>query len=301
MKLQILLFLLIVICLLVFTYSSIETFLNTWTSMIEFARLDGSLIKKIKIGSSTSLYDSEVINLFRQDEVIRINIPENYTVRIIYKFKNESKGFGKTINLNSGSYDITKTDGNKQIYQIDVSQNFGLSTNYSDYLNYPNYLDYNSLIIRDFDGNVLYTGSRLVPIDWDLIYTTFGYDDYYVYYPSSNFVRTYYYSNYPRYKLYRPSDRILKYSHYPLYKSHDPFYRYRNELNYHGTHGVISSPTNRIKHSNLTNPSNKPNPKIIQGKAQLLNSNLEPLIRGKGQWILPNMKTTHNPKSKPSN
>ena len=100
MNLKLVIFL-IGICIFVFSYSSVENFFNVGTNMIEFTRLDGSLIKKIKPGSSTSLYDQEVLNLFRQDEVIRINIPENYQVRIIYKFKNESKGFGKTINLDS--------------------------------------------------------------------------------------------------------------------------------------------------------------------------------------------------------
>ena len=55
------------------------------SNMIEFTRLDGSLIKKIKIGSSYSLYDYEIINFFKQDDIIRINIPISYYVKIIYQ------------------------------------------------------------------------------------------------------------------------------------------------------------------------------------------------------------------------
>ncbi len=249
----ILLALLVGIFIIVFNYSSVEHFYDFLTSMIEFTRLDGSLIKRIKIGSSTSMYDSEVTNLFRQDDVIRINIPENYSVRIIYKFKNQSKGFGQTVNLVAGSYDIYRLIENKEIYQIDISHNFGLSTNYND------------LLVRDWDGNIIYTGSRLVPIDWDLIYSNYGYDDYYIYYPREKLIRTNYYWNYPRHKFYRPSDRIN------TYRTRDRIHSYRPNRD----HGRVDSGN------------------VFQGKGQFVTTDGVPLTRGKGQWILP---TGQNPR-----
>ena len=63
-----------IIILMIFNYQHIENFFDLGSNMVEFTRLDGSLIKKVKVGSSTSLYDQEVVNLFRNDQVIRINI-----------------------------------------------------------------------------------------------------------------------------------------------------------------------------------------------------------------------------------
>ena len=69
-------------------YLPIEQFVDIFnTSMIEFTRLDGSIIKKVKVGSSSSLYDQEVLNLFRQDDVIKVTVPSGYKIKIIYKFK----------------------------------------------------------------------------------------------------------------------------------------------------------------------------------------------------------------------
>jgi len=216
MKTKILLFVLIIIILFVVNYSPIEQFINTYNSnMLEFTRLDNSLIKKIKIGSSSSLYDQEVLNLFKNDDVIRINIPDNYTVRIIYKFKNESKGFGKTINLNTGSYDISKTIGNKIIYQIDISNIQGLNEN----------INLNEIFIKDTNGEIIYSGPDYVPINWDLIYANYGYDNYYIYYPSSNVIKTNYYYNFPRYKMYKPSNRIIK-------ERHNIYHKFKNKYNY---------------------------------------------------------------------
>ena len=248
-----------IIVLVVFNYPYIENFFDLGSNMIEFTRLDGSLIKKIKVGSSTSLYDQEVLNLFRVDQVIRINIPENYSVRIIYKFRNELKGFGKTVELQSGSYDISKQDENKQIFQIDVSQDYGLVNNSRGV----------DLYIKDIDGNIIYSGPEMIPIDWDLVYTNFGYDDYYIYYPSTNMLRTYYYYNYPRYKLYWPSKRMQRQKYYST-GIKDRFYRYRSKFNTNSGH-MLMKPPNRI----------------TAGKTQAQSS---PLIRGKGQWLIESPK-----------
>jgi len=289
-NMKFLLLVLIIIIIGVFSYQSIENFFDLGSNMIEFTRLDDSLIKKVKVGSSTSLYEQEVINLFRQDDVIQIIIPENYSVRIIYKFKNEAKGFGKTINLYAGSHDISKYIGNKQIYQIDARNEYGLSNNFSD------------LFVRNIDGHIIYTGPQFVPIDWDLIYSNFGYDDYFIYYPSTNMVKTYYYYNYPRYKLYWPSKRIQRERYYSNSWQKDKFFRYRSEFDTEPD-PLLMEPPQRITYSGSYRDE-KPNIHqrensglVIRGKGQWLDTNGNPLVRGKGQWIAPEGKPKDPKKS----
>jgi len=273
--------LLLIITIGIFSFQSIENFFDLASNMIEFTRLDGSLIKKVKVGSSISLYDQEVINLFRQDDVIQIVIPENYSVKIIYKFRNESKGFGKTINLYAGSHDIAKTIGNKQIFQIDARNEYGLNQNVSD------------LFVKNVDGHIIYTGPQIVPIDWDLIYSNFGYDDYYIFYPSTNMVKTYYYYNYPRYKLYRPSKRIQRERYYPTTWQKDKFFRYRSEFDTESD-PLLMEPPQRItysggyreENSNIKQSENHMRP-MIRGKGQWIMPDGNPVARGKGQWIMP--------------
>ena len=219
MKNKILLILLICIFIyLLINIIPIEKFINIYgENMIEFTQLDGTLIKKFKIGSFLSLYDQEVINLFIHNETIRINIPKNYFVKIIYKFKNESKGFGQIIELYNGVYDINKYNNNKIIYQIDI-----LPTNQ---LNLNN--NFTNLTITDNTGEIIYTGPEYIPIDWDIIYENNGYDDYNIYYPSTNTIIPYYYYNFPRYNLYLPSTKILK-SKSKYYFNTNNFNHYRN-------------------------------------------------------------------------
>lgn len=214
---MILFFLIIIIFLIIFNYPYIDNFFNLDSNSIEFTRLDGSLIKKVKVELSISLYDQEVLNLFTKNNVIKINIPDNYMVQIIYKLKNESKSFGKTVNLLSGIYEISKLIENKQIFQINIINN-------NEIINDPN-----DLLIRDNDGNIIYSSPEIIPIDWDIIYTNFGYDDYYIFYPSTNILKTDYYLNHPRYKLYLPSKRIQKQEYYSISKK-DKYYRNKTDF-----------------------------------------------------------------------
>jgi len=277
-----------IIILMIFNYPHIENFFDLGSNIVEFTRLDGSLIKKVKVGSSTSLYDQEVINLFRNNQVIRINIPDNYVVKIIYKFRNESKGFGKTVDLSSGSYDISKLEENKQIFQIDIFNDYGLA--------YPRDVD---LLIRDVDGNIIYTSPEIVPIDWDLVYTNFGYDDYYIYYPSSNLFKTNYYYNFPRYNLYLPSKRIQKQKYYSV-GLRDKFYRSRSDFDI-DMGQILLEPPQRIrvgagksKLRDVRAPASQsapsvqsaPSAPLVRGKGQwIVSSPSSQIVRGKGQWI----------------
>ena len=247
---MILFFLIIIIFLIIFNYPYIDNFFNLDSNTIEFTRLDGSLIKKVKVVASLSLYDQEVLNLFTKNNIIKINIPDNFTVRIIYKLKNESKSFSKTVNLLSGIYKISKLVENKQIFQIDI-------TNNNEIINDSN--DSNDLLVKDIDGNIIYSSPEMIPIDWDIIYTNFGYDDYYIFYPSTNILKTNYYLNYPKYKLYLPSKRIQKQKYY-LISTKDKYYKNKIDFENSG-HMLLDHPQriiiNKSKINQLQNNQHK--------------------------------------------
>jgi hypothetical protein len=112
------------------------------SDMLEFTKLDDSLIRRYKVNSGYNLYDTDINNLFRNDDVIRMKIPMNYGVKVIYKFKDSSKknGFAKTLEFPEGSYDIKKTIGDKIIDQIIIKNLYGLNNNYL--VDYPVYRPY---------------------------------------------------------------------------------------------------------------------------------------------------------------
>jgi hypothetical protein len=93
------------------------------SNMLVFRKLDDSLIRMYKIGSSYSLYDNDVEQLFKNDDVIRIQIPLNYEATVIYKLDNGN--FAKTLQFPFGSYDLKKKFNDKNISQINVKNVFG--------------------------------------------------------------------------------------------------------------------------------------------------------------------------------
>jgi hypothetical protein len=117
MKLEILIIILIIIVAIWVKYN-MEYFSDL--DMITFEKLDGSLIKKFKIGSSFSLYDSEIKNLFKDERIIRMIVPSSYNAKIIYKFS-DGKGFAKTMDYSEGSYDIREKVDNTIMTQIDIN------------------------------------------------------------------------------------------------------------------------------------------------------------------------------------
>lgn len=130
--------LILIITIFILSNNIVEGFYD-FNDMVEFTKLDDSLIRRYKIGSSYNLYDSDVLNLFRNDQVIRIKIPINYIAKIIYKYNDSNKGFAKTIELIEGNYDIKKSIGDKTIDQIiikNINNNLIYSDPYSIY-NYP--------------------------------------------------------------------------------------------------------------------------------------------------------------------
>jgi hypothetical protein len=110
-----------------------------FTDMVEFNRLDDSLIKKFRTNITYNLYNNDIKFLFRNDSVIRINIPFNHYVKLIYKYKENGNrtGFAKTIELDEGSHDIKQTFGrDKELDQIVINNIGGRDIYYEPQL-YP--------------------------------------------------------------------------------------------------------------------------------------------------------------------
>jgi hypothetical protein len=127
----------VILIYIILTYSKdIENFMD-FTDMIEFKRLDDSLIKKYKINTTYNLYDNDINFLFRNDDVIRVYIPFNHYVKLIYKYKENDKkiGYAKTIELVEGEHDIKReTSKDKVLDQIMINNIGGMNIYYEPYI-----------------------------------------------------------------------------------------------------------------------------------------------------------------------
>jgi hypothetical protein len=134
---KLLLFVLLVI-LLINHSNDIENFID-FTDMVEFKRLDDSLIKKFRTNTTYNLYDTDINFLFRNDDVIRVVIPFNHYVKLIYKYKedDDKKGFAKTIELVEGEHDIKKKYSKDKILDQIIINNIGGRNIYYEPQLYP--------------------------------------------------------------------------------------------------------------------------------------------------------------------
>lgn len=101
-----------------------EHFIDIYNNILLFTRLDDVLIKSYNVNSFINLYDNELMNLF-VDNIIRINIPLNYSVTLRYALINNLSIIGKITELQHGIYDIPKINGDKIINQIDIKNMIG--------------------------------------------------------------------------------------------------------------------------------------------------------------------------------
>jgi hypothetical protein len=113
------------IIILLLSNNTNEKFIDIYSNIVTFTRIDDVLIKTYKINSFYSLYGNELLNLFENKDIIKINIPYNYSVTIRYALKNDSTIIAKTIELPYGTYDIYKISSNKIINQIDIKNMIG--------------------------------------------------------------------------------------------------------------------------------------------------------------------------------
>lgn len=193
------LFLFIILIVIGLWQMNKEMFSEFEDGILKFTRLDGSFIKKFKIGSVYSLYDKDVTNLFKQDKVIRVYIPIGYTARIIYKFKDD-KGFAETIDLDHGAHDIKMLKGDDKIIdQIEAKSKTGLNVPLA-----PG----QKIVVTNSAGDIIYSFDGEDQIDWNLIYTDYGLDNYYIVSPWGR--RLFYYTDYPTYQHYRRPSRYYR-------------------------------------------------------------------------------------------
>jgi len=106
-------------------FSSKETFIDIYSNVITFTQTDGIIIKTFDIKSVYSLYNKNLNELFNYNDIIKINIPLNYSVTLKYSFKNNPSIISKTIELTHGTYDIIKSTSDKIINQIDIKNMIG--------------------------------------------------------------------------------------------------------------------------------------------------------------------------------
>jgi len=106
-----------------------ENFIDIYSDIITFRQIDGVLIKNYKINSFYSLYDNELLRLFNNNDIIKINIPLNYSVTIKYSLKNDSSQIAKIIELPNGTYEVYKSTSDKIINQVDIKNMIGYNNN----------------------------------------------------------------------------------------------------------------------------------------------------------------------------
>ena len=227
--------LLIILGLLVFSLfcplDKILEHFNYDQDMLGFYRLDDSLIKKIKIGSSYSLYDQEVVNLFKNDSVIRMVVPNGYVARIIYKEKGSDKGFSKTKNFDSGYHDIELETKHGVISQIEARQEINVISGNNMVLVNDNRLPFQpsgNVIVTDRYGNIIYSADSENLIDWSAIYDYNGLDNYIVNYPGFPMRRKIFY-----HKNYFGRHPWRRYRHIQrpgfIYDDNDKYYKRRRD------------------------------------------------------------------------
>lgn len=205
-------FLIILLFIVIFTFNYTYDLFDNTNNQILFSKLDNTIIASINYYTHNILHEQEILNIFNNFNIIKVTIPDNYKIKIIYKNINELKEFSNTLILQTGIHFLNKQNDNKNIYQIEI---YKTQTDIQD-----------DLIIKDIYQNTLFMGSQDVPVDWDLIYRKYGYDDYYIYYPTKKVTKTYFYNNHPRYELYQPSKRIKKELYNPYYeKKRHNFFR----------------------------------------------------------------------------
>ena len=120
-----------------------ENFINIYSNIITFITTNNFLIKSYRINTSYSLYGNELLELFTNNDIIRINIPLNYSVTIRYSLKNDASIISKIIELPYGIYDISKLTSDKIINQIDIKNMVGYNNNLlvTSNVNMPLYWD----------------------------------------------------------------------------------------------------------------------------------------------------------------
>jgi len=106
-----------------------EQFIDINSRMIHFTTINDTIIKSYNIVSFYSVYGNELEKLFNDNEIIRVNIPLNYSITLRYSFNTDSTIIGKIIELSNGTYEIYKYTSDKIINQIDIKNMISYNNN----------------------------------------------------------------------------------------------------------------------------------------------------------------------------
>ena len=106
-----------------------EKFININNNIILFTSINDKIIKTYNIVSFYSVYGNELEEIFKDNEIIHVNIPLNYSITLRYVFNNDSSTFGKIIELSNGTYEIYKFTSDKIINQMDIKNMIGYNNN----------------------------------------------------------------------------------------------------------------------------------------------------------------------------
>jgi hypothetical protein len=111
------------------SYKNNEQFIDINNIMILFTTINDTIIKSYNIVSFYSIYGYELEKIFNDNEIIRVNVPLNYSLTLRYAFNNDLTTIGKIIELSNGKYEIYKFTNDKIINQIDIKNMIGYNNN----------------------------------------------------------------------------------------------------------------------------------------------------------------------------
>ena len=118
---KIILIIVAIIIILLLSCSNKEQFTNELNqNILRVKTLNNVVIKEYNIRSPYNINGNELLNLFNNNDIIRIDIPFNYSINIKYSFNVNPNIIGKTIELTNGVYDINKYTSDKTISEIEI-------------------------------------------------------------------------------------------------------------------------------------------------------------------------------------
>lgn len=178
---------------------------------IRFVNNLGVKLASVEFGDEYYINKRQINSIFSDYNTINIIIPKymkNVKLELYYKLNKSIKNITLTTNINT----INKIHEGHILSKIKISK----TVDENDYSYDKKYLPNNEfVIIKDLRGSILYSTPGY--IDWDFVYSMYGYDNYLVQYPNG-FERVFHYYYHPNYSRYRPSSYYKNYYYYKNYK-----------------------------------------------------------------------------------
>jgi hypothetical protein len=129
-----------------------ELFGNTRNNII-IKKMNNNILSNISINEYINLSNNTV---FRGHPKVKIIIPNNYNAEITYKYTDYTKLFAFKLQLPQGQHIIEKDIKDTMIDKIIIQKNYSLT-------------NVNMIMIKDFNGNIIYINDVNKPINWEAI------------------------------------------------------------------------------------------------------------------------------------